>query len=497
MIQWRPAVTPQPAQADPRAALSLQLERALAGPQYDINSVCQLGNAAYQAGLGAQAARAFELAIAILNELIQRGDAERALLTEVSIYQAFVKAIEDEGHYERVFALWREPMAALGRRFAEPIGAPREARGIGFVFPTGAVLGHTEVLFRLLEHREREVPVRIYVIGAVRPDFLARAAALDVAVEAFPQGESGTDGGYVGRLRWVRARMASQGVRTAVWVSAPPMAIFAFAMRLAPVQVMWSLRYHPVRLPEVDGYITYGSWGEESRVFHGQRWTVVPVPLALDPRTPDPADVAKLRARFPEKILLGTLAREEKIASPPFLEAVAAIMKRNPQCGYVWTGQAMHAGIVSSFQRHGIAPRCHFVGWVDTPLYAAILDVFLETFPLGCGITGYQAMGAGVPLVSYLDSNTVFGMQYWSGLMQRAGNREGVTRAILDEYPVLCALDGPDYVEIATRAVNDASFRDEWRARESRFYAEEIAGIARYTQRFFAAIADVAARKAA
>jgi hypothetical protein len=35
------------------------------------------------------------------------------------------------------------------------------------------------------------------------------------------------------------------------------------------------------------------------------------------------------------------------------------------------------------------------VGWVDTPLYAAILDVFLETFPLGCGITGYQAIDEG------------------------------------------------------------------------------------------------------
>jgi predicted O-linked N-acetylglucosamine transferase (SPINDLY family) len=273
--------------------------------------------------------------------------------------------------------------------------------------------------------------------------------------------------------------------------------VFAFAMGLAPVQVMWSLRFHPVRLPEIDGYLTYGSWGEDERIFHGQRWTVCPVPLALDPRTPAPADVTALRARFPEKVLLGTLAREEKISSPPFLDAVAEILKRNPQCGYIWTGQAQHPGIASFFQRHGLASRCHFVGWVDTPLYAAILDLFLETFPLGCGITGYQAMGARVPLVSFLDSNTVFGMQYWSSLMARAGTREQVTRAALDEYPVLCALDAKDYVELATRAINDGEFRESWREREARFYAEEIAGIARYSQRFFAAIDEVARRKAA
>jgi hypothetical protein len=286
-------------------------------------------------------------------------------------------------------------------------------------------------------------------------------------------------------------------VRTAVWVSYPGTAIFAFAMGLAPVQVMWSLRYHPVRIPEIDGYLTYGSWGEDSRTFHGQRWTVCPVPLALDPRPPAPSDVAALRARFPEKVLLGTLAREEKIDSTPFLESVAAILQRNPQCGYIWTGHAMHPGIASFFQRQGVGARCHFVGWVDTPLYAAILDVFLETFPLGCGITGYQAMGARVPLVSYLDSNTVFGMQYWRDLLARAGSADRVTRELLDEYPVLTARDPADYVALATRLIADPAFRDAWREREARFCADEIAGIARYSQRFFAAIAGVAARKAA
>ena len=87
-------------------------------------------------------------------------------------------------------------------------------------------------------------------------------------------------------------------------------------------------RFHP----EIDGYLTYGSWGEDERIFHGQRWIVCPVPLALDPRTPAPAEVAALRARFPEKVLLGTLAREEKISSPPFLEAVAEILRE------IWQG---------------------------------------------------------------------------------------------------------------------------------------------------------------
>jgi hypothetical protein len=488
-------VTPPPAQADPRAQVELDLRKAIS--QRSIGGVIDAGTKAQQMGMRDLAALARAESVGALNQFIAKGDAEGAMMIERFVYQAFVKAIEDEEHYESVFSGWREPMAALGRRLREPFTTPAGATGVGFVLPSGVVLGHTEVLFRLLEQRDRGLPIRIYSIGACDPDFLARAAALGVPVDAFPNPAWVKGAGFVDRLRWIRARMSEQGVRTAVWVSYPGTASFALAMGLAPVQVMWSLRYHPVRLPEIDGYLTYGSWGEESRVFHGQRWTVCPVPLALDPRPPAAADVAALRARFPEKVLLGTLAREEKIDSAPFLESVAAILQRNPQCGYVWTGHVMHPGIAAFFQRQGVGARCHFVGWVDTPLYAAILDAFLETFPLGCGITGYQAIGAGVPLVSYLDSNTVFGMQYWHDLMARAGGAGQVTRGMLDEYPVLTARDPGEYAELATRVVNDAEFRDAWREREKRFYDGEIAGIARYSRRFFAAIADVAARKAA
>ncbi|HUQ28732.1 MAG TPA: hypothetical protein VM051_09070 [Usitatibacter sp.] len=492
-------MTPQSAQADPRAALSQQLERALAAPPYDVNAICRLGNAAYRMGLGPQAARAFEASIDILNELIRRGDAENALWAEGAIYNSFVKAIEDEGHYERVFALWREPMAELGRRFrAAAVDASPGAKGIGFVFPSGVVLGHTEVLFRLLENRDRAVPVRIYSLGPCTPDFLARARALDVPVANFPQAEWGPGAGFVDRLRWIRSSMANDAVRTAVWVSAPATAIFAFAMGLAPVQVMWTLRYHPVRLPEVDGYLTYGSWGEDARDFHGQRWVVCPVPLALDPRRPSTEATAALRAQFPEPVLLGTLAREEKIDSRPFLESVASILQGNPQCGYIWTGHARHPSVAAFLDQRGVGARCHFVGWVDTPLYASVLDVFLETFPLGCGITGYQALSSGVPVVSFLEANTIFGMQYWHEVMARAGDRSRVTREMLDDYPVLCARDPQEYAALASRLIADALFRDEWHARGQRFFDEEIAGIARYSKRFFAAIGDVAdARRAA
>ena len=472
---------------DPQA-IRAEVERIVRSPPEDRAAVFRAGAAALAHGMAREADAMFSMGLQALLHYIGRRDAARALAAEAELYNTFVKAVESEDHYERCFAQWREPMLGLGRACAgPPVGrVPRgDAPGIAFVFHTGSVLGHTEVLMRLLETRDRaRARPRVYSLFGQNDEFAARAAGVGVPVEAWP-------GGAGGPHDWLRERMAFHGESAAVWVSAPPMALFVFGARVAPVQVFWSLKYHPVRAPEIDGYLTYGSWGERERVFHGQRWTVCPVPLALDPRIPDPAQVRALRARFPHQVLLGTLAREEKIASRPFLESVAAILKRHPEAGFLWTGRARHAGIDSVLASLGVADRCHFAGWVDTPLYAAVLDVFLETFPLGCGITGYQALGAGVPLLSYLDANTVFGMQYWAEI---AGSPGRPTRERLDEYPLLAARDPAEYVELASRLIADPDFRESWRARERAYYEEEIANIARYSRRFFDTIAAIEPR---
>lgn len=474
-----PSAIPSPG-AGERAEVAAQLAAALAARPRVFTEICELGTRAQRLGMKEEAGAALAAAGDFVAHAARTGHAEIALHAEITVYASFVRACEDEAHYEGAFALWRDALAAAGRARAAPMDRV-PGRAIGFVLPTGVILGHTEVLFRLLESRGPGVDARIYVYGQSYPDFLARAAALGVPVETFPPRQAP----YVERIDWLRERIAADAVAAAVWVSSPTHALYAFARRIAPVQVFWSLRYHPVRLPEIDGYITYGAWQEAERVFHGQAWTVCPVPLALDPRLPAADEVARLRARFPEPLLVGTLAREEKIDSPAFLEAVAEVLRRNPRCGYLWTGRKPHAGIEETFRRAGVADRCHFVGWVDTPLFAAALDLFLETFPLGCGITGYQALAAGVPVLSYALPNTIFGMQYWSDLMEKAGSAEAATREMLDTYPVLSARDPREYAELATRMLCDAGFREGWKAREKRFFDEEIAGIGRYARRFF------------
>jgi hypothetical protein len=273
------------------------------------------------------------------------------------------------------------------------------------------------------------------------------------------------------------------------------MASFALPMRLSPVQIFWAMRFHPISGPDIDGYITWGARGEKTRRHGDQDWEVVPMPLALDDTPVPRVEIERLRGRFPESVLLGTLAREEKINSAPFLRAVADILAANPQAGFLWTGRKEHAGITSFFQAVGVASRCHFVGWVDTKLYAAALDIFLETFPVGSGVTSLQALAARVPLVSFLHPQTIFGTYYWHSLHSRdaeeaAPRQQGL--AAPDEYPILYARDAEEYVALAGRLIADPGWRETVGTRGHAFFLDEMRSSSDYAERFFATVSRIA-----
>ncbi len=453
--------------------------------RHNVGALCKIGQAFHQLRRADDVRKCYKLAVESLHYAIRIGEAEAALNFELLIYSAFVKTVEDEQHYYRCFSDWREDMARLGRKFREPARTASGER-VGFVLQTGTRLGHTEVLFEFLRARspDRGAPL-LYTLSVTGRQFIERAESLGITVVPIKQGMP-PNSPWLDVLLRLRERLRADGVRTVVWVASPVWAAFALSMRLAPVQIYWTLRFHPVNGSYIDGYITYGQKHEHERTFGKQKWLVCPVPLAIDAAPVQAGEIAQLRTRFPQPVLLGTLAREEKIDSAPFLKAVAAILKANPDAGYLWTGKSEPPGIREFFRAAGVGDRCHFVGWVNTRLYSAALDVFLETYPLGCGITGYQALAAGVPLLSYLERNTVFGMQFWHQLTADANPPPASPR--LDDpsrFPILCARDNEHYVQLANRLVTDAHFRAEAGARGQAFYREEIGNNSYYADRFF------------
>lgn len=490
----------------PEALDSIQRSMA-ADPDY-VPPPAEFGRFPVEPQRPENAAACYRTALAAMSRAARAGDVESALGYEALLYQTHVQAVETEEHYARCFADWTDDLAALGRRFYEtPRPAQCQIRRIAFVLHAGYVLGHTEVLFKMLESLRVQPAIaaypRIYVMKDYDTAFVDRARQLGVetvlAEDVMP---GGPDTPVLGRFLWLREHLKNDGFCTAVWVSSPLWAIFAFSMRLAPVQIFWALRFHPVSGPYIDGHITYGASEERERVFGKQAWRVCPVPLTIDATLQDSDAILKLRSQFPQGFLMGTLARAEKINSKPFLEAVAQILKDNPQAGYLWTGRSRHSDIQEFFRAQRVADRCHFVGWVDTALYASALDLFLECFPLGCGVTGYQALGAGTPVLSYYAENTIFGMRFQHEF--ETGSKDARSLAAgtspppgVERYPVLCARTQEEYVRLANRLIADPEFRRTVAARGKAFFGDEVNTVARYSRRFFDTIEDIAAQSLA
>jgi predicted O-linked N-acetylglucosamine transferase (SPINDLY family) len=207
------------------------------------------------------------------------------------------------------------------------------------------------------------------------------------------------------------------------------------------------------------------------------------VPLAGDPAAvADPA-AKELRASYDADVVLGTLARTEKLNSAPFLSAVAQVLRANPRAIWLWTGREMHPAIEAHMRAAGVARQCRFVGWIDTALYASSLDIFLESFPVGCGTTGYQALRAKIALLSYLSETTIYGMHFGDAPVAASERLQ---------HPVLCADSPQQYFDLANKLVVDAVFRHEVALRGHQFYLSEIGKLAAYTQRFFGSITRVA-----
>lgn len=472
----------------------------------DISALFKLGGLLHDHGQHEQARKVREHLTAIMVQAVSSNtpplDTVANLL--LAFYQNFVKKIETEQQARACFQSWLMPVVEYGRRFREsalplPLWRPTAAKPwrAAFFLQSAAILGHTEALFELLEHRPRGLPWSdqpiVYVFSGINPELTQRITALGaccVTVQAEIETHS-----FQARIEWLRRRIAEDEASHFVWISAPPTAELGMAMRLAPVQVFWTLKFHPFQIPDIDGYITYGAWSEDERVVHGERWAVVPFMMSKPSPPVSAADVAAARAPFAQHdILFGTLARTEKMNAAPFLDAVVRILKDNPKAGFLWTGRELHTGIQAHFERGGVAAQCHFIGWVQTPIYARVLDVFLESFPFGCGLTGIQGLEAGTPFLSYEAPETQYGMHFMRPLAENgpaAQEIRGLLQPADGSGPLLYAANADEYVALAGKLARDAEFRRKVGAAGQAYYRRYLTDSERMARRFMQVLAEV------
>lgn len=471
----------------------------------DVVAAINAGSLLHNYGMHEQAGRLRAHVVDLMRHAVSKDvppDILCALL--VNLYTSFVKKGETETLTRECFQSWLPVVSAYGRKFQDaelpkPLWEPRTTRPWrpAFFLHQAVILGHTEALMELLAHRPRGLPWGdpvIYAFNGKLPALDKWAAEQGVEMVNL-QDEAPDETQTLHKLQLLRRRIAQDGVSHLIWVSAPAMADFALPMRLAPAQVFWTLKFHPFRIPEIDGYITYGAWSEATRVVHGEEWQVVPFMMSK-PSPPVPEDVvAKTRAPFKRHdILFGTLARTEKLNSKPFLDAVVRILRDNPHAGYLWTGVNRHAGIQLHFERAGVADRCHFIGWVQTPVYARALDVFLESFPFGCGLTGIQALEAGTAFVSFEAPETQYGMHFMRPLQENGPAAAEIRRLLepdANRAPLIYTRDVDAYVAAANRLARDAEFRAAVGRAGQDYYRQYLTNSAAMAERFYAVLADV------
>ena len=144
-------------------------EELLRADKLNVKALGEIGLTLRRLGRPTESRKCYKAAVEALKYAMKIGNVEAVLSFEVLIHRAFVATIEDEDHYYRCYSDWRAEMARFARRFSDP-AAPmsRNARHIAFVLPSGSLLGHTEVMFNLLQQKsvlERlGVVARIYVL---------------------------------------------------------------------------------------------------------------------------------------------------------------------------------------------------------------------------------------------------------------------------------------------------------------------------------------------
>jgi hypothetical protein len=303
----------------------------------------------------------------------------------------------------------------------------------------------------------------------------------------------------INRLIALRQALAADGIRIATRVSVPAGGAFYMAARYAPQQAYWSMKFHGLIAPGIDHYVSCMSSWETEKIVHGQKWLCGPISFKDALAGGEPAKVPEIRARYgKDAILLGVLAREEKIFSLPYLGAVAEILETSPKAVFLWSGRAEHAGIRKFFADRGLSDRAPYIGWVNTATYAPALDIFLETFPFGCGMTAAQSLAAGVPVVDFKDWSSVFGFHLEPLLSGRAGTDEdrAKVRALFTgshgEDCFIMASDTATYVGIARRLIDDLAYRREVGAAGQRFYQAYLGNPAFSAERFAGIFRDLA-----
>lgn len=245
------------------------------------------------------------------------------------------------------------------------------------------------------------------------------------------------------------------GLAAMVFVSVVQGVPFAVTMTVAPKHIWWAHKWHGLELDGLD-YIDGCHPFQDEVEIDGRRWrsTYTALPELLD--TAQTERARTIRETFDGNILFGWMGREEKL-TPEYAIAVASILKAVPGSGFVYTAKNPDHPFRDWMGAAGMGERIQCVGWVNTRLWAQVLDVYLDTFPFQSGHCAYEAMAASKPVV-WLHDPVMAEEQSASGLVESLWYGTEGSQTLYPLAPWVATADA--YVDRAVTLANDPNLRE-------------------------------------
>jgi hypothetical protein len=182
---------------------------------------------------------------------------------------------------------------------------------------------------------------------------------------------------------------------------------FLVSSRVAPIQIYWSHGDPYWNVNNLDyRMMHYGNRESVQKdLYKGIEFFVFSAPVAmefLDPPVSKEA-IKKIRNRYPKnKIILGFIGRLAKLYNHECLYAIAEILKLNPETIFLICGAGDNEPIKKHFESARCIDRVYFEGHVNAHIYGHVIDMGLNSFPVGMGFAGLELRAKGKPVVSMI-----------------------------------------------------------------------------------------------
>lgn len=345
----------------------------------------------------------------LMHQALKSGYLDFLLEFETLINNNYVKQTETEEHFHHCFSQWLPLLRQAGSSLSKLLPPPPNAKikskktKLGFFFHNTSTMAHVHIVINFIKGmcamEDPPFEVKIYFFcGDYQPTiqvFLKLGAEVTVISDLQPIG----DESFVNRMIILRNMASEDDVTAMVWVTLPTLMSFAFALRVAPIQIWWGMKYHNLSFPEIDAYLGLGAF-EKNRKMYGINWRIGHTVFDSAYKHPDPNTVRTIRRKYSKfDIILSSIAREDKINNPLFLNTITTILKRNPSACYLWPGSRETESITRFFTEQGVSDQCIFIGWIDTKLYSEVIDIYVDSFPFPCATTIIDAMLCAKPIV--------------------------------------------------------------------------------------------------